>query len=80
MKKHSWTDTHFVLQAKGCKNRKVDTAKLKNMPWLKGTCNVCINRVGKKHAHLDSPLKLTHESCIKQSQSGHQGLSSLITE
>lgn len=66
MEKHPWTDCHFIIQAKGCVNRKVDSSGLKQRPWLKGTCHVCVNYLPQKHTHNDFPMgsELIHASCI----------------
>lgn len=64
MKAHSWTITHSIEEAKGCTNRKVDSKRLKAMPHLKGTCNICVNYKPIKHVHNDFSLgDLTHSHC-----------------
>lgn len=64
MKKHSWQITHFVEQAKHCKNRKVDSELLKARPWLKGTCHICSHYKPEKHKHTDSPSDYKHQHCL----------------
>lgn len=70
MRKHSWTITHQVEQAKGCKNRKVNNAQLRDRPWLRGTCHVCLNYEPQTHTHHDSPIayNFSHQMCIKETR------------
>jgi len=65
---HSWSVGHWTEQAKGCKNRKVDRRKLKKMPWMRGTCGVCLNFKGETHIHRDSGfVKVAkHELCLNE--------------
>lgn len=65
LKQHSWDITHFIEQAHGCLNRKVDSQRLTPMPWLRGTCHICWNYKPITHIHRDSPIAdiMRHQHC-----------------
>lgn len=65
---HPWTLNHWQDQAKGCKNRKVDKARLREMPWLRGICQSCKSFKGEKHIHLDSGFAkiAIHSLCLNE--------------
>jgi len=64
--KHSWSISHEFVDARGCSNRKIDHKRLKAMPWLRGTCLICLNYKGLKHMHHDSPINYSHSQCISR--------------
>ena len=68
--KHSWEIWHEKVQASGCTNRKVSHKRLKEMPWLRGTCHVCSNYESQKHIHHDSPIayNFSHNACTKEAR------------
>ena len=71
---HPWALNHWQEQARGCKNRRADKAKLHKMPWLRGVCQSCKNFKGEKHIHLDSGLTniAMHSLCLNEKRNNSQ--------